>query len=155
MQIRLLKHEESPPYPLLLLADPSEEIVQNYLQRGTCYIGYNQKEKVMGVYVLLPTRPHTIEIVNLAVDKSIQGKGYGKQLLIHAIQIAKQQDYRTVEIGTANSSLSQLALYQKVGFRITSIDTNFFLKHYKQPIYENGIQAVDMLRLTKDLAGKT
>lgn len=46
-------------------------------------------------------------------------------MLSHAIQIAKEMNIKTVEIGTGNSSVSQLALYQKYGFRIVGVDRDF------------------------------
>lgn len=106
---------------------------------------------MVGVYVLLPTRPETAELVNIAVDEAYQGQGIGKQLVNHAIQEAKRLGYQTLEIGTGNSSIGQLALYQKCGFRITGIDRDFFIRHYSEAIYENGMQVVDMIRLSQDL----
>ncbi|MGE6257283.1 GNAT family N-acetyltransferase [Heyndrickxia sporothermodurans] len=150
MNIRRLHSNEIPPMELLLLADPSKEIVEEYIQRGQCFVLENEGD-VIGVYVLLPTRPGTIELVNVAVDERVQGKGIGKQLVKHAIQNAKVQGYQTIEIGTGNSSVSQLALYQKCGFRMTGIDKDFFIRHYEEEIYENGIQVVDMIRLSQDL----
>lgn len=150
MKIRRLLSNESPPIKLLLLADPSMDIVKNYITRGQCFVAEIAGE-VIGVYVLLPTRPETIELVNIAVNESEQGKGIGKQLVYHAIQQAKSQGYKTIEVGTGNSSVSQLALYQKCGFRITGIDKDFFLRHYHEEIYENGIQVIDMVRLSQDL----
>ena len=55
-----------------------------------------------------------------------------------------------VEIGTGNSSLDQLALYQKLGFRITGIVAGFFYD-YPKPIVENGIACRDMVRLRVEL----
>ncbi|GIN85203.1 putative N-acetyltransferase YvbK [Heyndrickxia sporothermodurans] len=150
MNIRRLHSNEIPPMELLLLADPSKEIVEEYIQRGQCFVLEHEGD-VIGVYVLLPTRPGTIELVNVAVDERVQGKGFGKQLVKHAIQNAKVQGYQTIEIGTGNSSVSQLALYQKCGFRMTGIDKDFFIRHYEEEIYENGIQVVDMIRLSQDL----
>ncbi|MOA10270.1 putative N-acetyltransferase YvbK [compost metagenome] len=69
----------------------------------------------------------------------------------HAIQNAKQLGFKTIEIGTGNSSIGQLALYQKCGFRITGVDRDFFIRHYDEEIFENGIQVVDMIRLSQDL----
>ncbi|MFD1414969.1 GNAT family N-acetyltransferase [Oceanobacillus jeddahense] len=148
--IRKLHTEEALPMNLLLLADPSERLVRDYTTRGTCYV-LEKEEKMVGVYVLLPTRPDTVELVNVAVDEAYHGQGLGKQLVLHAIQEARQQGYRTIEIGTGNSGVNQLALYQKCGFRMTSIDRDFFLRHYEEPIFENGIQVVDMVRLEIDL----
>nr|WP_285848841.1 GNAT family N-acetyltransferase [Solibacillus isronensis] len=145
-----MEKQEKVPLELLLLADPSKIIVEDYVAKGECFIAENE-EQTIGVYVLLPTRPQTVEIVNVAVAEDHQGKGIGKLLVSHAIRIAKTQGYKTIEIGTANSSIGQLALYQKCGFRIVSVDHNYFIKHYSEEIYENGIQCIDMIRLSQDL----
>ncbi|SOC39749.1 GNAT family N-acetyltransferase [Ureibacillus acetophenoni] len=150
MIIRELNDQEKPPMNLLLLADPSIKIVEGYLARGKCYV-VEVDHEMIGVYVLLPTRPETVEIVNVAVEGKHQGKGLGKQMVLDAIQKARGNGYKTIEIGTGNSSISQLALYQKCGFRITGIDHDFFVKHYSDEIYENGIQCRDMIRLSQDL----
>lgn len=148
--IRQLLPEELLPMKLLLLADPSERLVREYTSRGTCYV-LEKEEKIIGVYVLLPTRPNTVELVNIAVDEDYHGQGWGKRLVLHAVQEAKQAGYRTIEIGTGNAGITQLALYQKCGFRMVSIDRDFFLRHYEEAIFENGIQVVDMVRLEMDL----
>lgn len=150
MNIRRLNVDEKPPMDLLLLADPSRKIVEDYLQRGNCFIAENIGQ-IIGVYVLLPTRPETMELVNIAVIESQQGNGIGKKLLTHAIQTAKSMGYKTIEVGTRNSSIGQLALYQKCGFRIIGVDLDFFIKHYSEEIFENGIQCRDMIRLSQDL----
>lgn len=36
-------------------------------------------------------------------------------------------------------------------FRITGIDRDFFIRHYDEEIFENGIQVIDMIRLSQDL----
>lgn len=150
MEINQLAINDTAPMDLLLLADPSEEMILSYLRRGICFIAKWEHETV-GVYVLLETRPNTAEIVNIAVATAHQGKGVGKTLILHAIRLAKNLGYHTLEIGTGNSSIHQLALYQKCGFRLNYIEHNYFSKHYKEKIMENGIHCVDMIRLTMDL----
>ncbi|MBT2701002.1 GNAT family N-acetyltransferase [Bacillus sp. ISL-40] len=150
MDIRKLKIKEEPPIELLLLADPSPTLVEEYLHRGECYVAESDNH-IIGVYVLLPTRPETVELVNIAVAENQQGRGIGKQLIMSAIQTAKQKGYKTIEVGTGNSSIGQLALYQKCGFRITDVDIDFFIKHYPEEIFENGIHCRDMVRLSQDL----
>ncbi|WP_418304199.1 GNAT family N-acetyltransferase [Paenibacillus bovis] len=150
ISIEILSSEQFPPMELLLSADPSPAIIQDYLSRGQCYIA-RQDQTIIGVYVLLPTRPKTVELVNVAVAESHQKQGIGKQLVQHAIQTAREQHYHTIELGTGNSGVSQLALYQKCGFRIVGVDPDFFVRHYEEPIYENGIQCRDMIRLMQDL----
>ncbi|MFC8688556.1 GNAT family N-acetyltransferase [Brevibacillus porteri] len=150
MDIRKLTAQEQPPMELLLLADPSVRLVEDYVQRGQCYVAVLE-DSIVGVYVLIPTRPDTIELVNVAVGEAQQGKGIGKKLVLHSIEIAKSLGYKTIEVGTGNSSVGQLALYQKCGFRMNWIDRDFFLRHYEEEIYENGIQVVDMVRLSQDI----
>lgn len=150
MRFRKWNSDEYPPMELLLSADPSPAKVEGYLKRGECYLGLDHGS-VIAVYVLLPTRPQTVELVNLAVREERQGMGLGKQMVQHAIETAKGQGYRVMEVGTGNSSVGQLALYQKCGFRIVGIDLDFFTRHYPELIYENGIHCRDMLRLTQDL----
>jgi ribosomal protein S18 acetylase RimI-like enzyme len=150
MEIRKLKSGEKPPMDLLLLADPSERLVVDYLKRGDCFVAENQQQTV-GVYVLIPTRPETVELVNVAVVEEQHGRGIGKQLVKHAIQVAKEKGYKTIEIGTGNSGMGQLALYQKCGFRIIGVDRDFFVRHYPEEIYENGIHCRDMIRLSQDI----
>lgn len=124
MNIRQLSAHETPPMELLLSADPSQKLIENYVKRGYCFVA-ERNEQWIGVYVLLSTRPQTFEIVNIAVDESHQGQGIGKNLLRHAIRTAKALGCTTIEIGTGNSSIGQLALYQKCGFRIVGVDPNF------------------------------
>ncbi|WP_044339300.1 GNAT family N-acetyltransferase [Rossellomorea aquimaris] len=151
MMIRKRKTDEELPMELLLLADPSEEIVKEYVSRGECFVA-ELEQKIVGVYVLLPTRPETIELVNVAVAEEMNGRGIGKQLVMDAVKIAQEKGYKTIDVGTGNSSVGQLALYQKCGFRVVGVDVDFFVRHYPEPIFENGIQCRDMIRLSQDLS---
>ncbi|MFX3636937.1 MAG: GNAT family N-acetyltransferase [Candidatus Pristimantibacillus sp.] len=150
MEIRKLAMDEQPPMELLLLADPSQKLVEEYMKRGQCYVA-EVDAQIIAVYVLVLTRPETVELVNIAVEENSQGKGIGKQMVKHAIQQAKLLGCKTIEVGTGNSGVGQLALYQKCGFRMTWVDRDFFIRHYSEAIYENGIQVVDMIRLSQDL----
>ena len=150
IQIRRLLSEEQLPMSLLLLADPSKDVVESYIHRGHCFVAESNGE-IVGVYVLIDTRPLTVELVNVAVAEARQGKGVGKRLVLHAIETANSMGYKTLELGTGNSSVDQLALYQKCGFRLVGVDRDFFTIHYDDPIYENGIQCRDMVRLALKL----
>ncbi|SNZ17469.1 Acetyltransferase (GNAT) family protein [Terribacillus aidingensis] len=150
MIIRKLLPSETPPMELLLEADPSETKVATYLNEGSCFIA-EEEEAILGVYVMLPIKPGTAEIMNISVRASSQGKGIGKQLIRHAIHQANKDGYSSLEVGTGNSSIDQLAFYQKCGFRMTAIEPDFFLRHYEMPIYENGIQCRDMIRFVYPL----
>ncbi|WP_270182559.1 GNAT family N-acetyltransferase [Alkalihalobacillus sp. CinArs1] len=136
---------EDYPFDLLLDADPSIEKVKEYLTHGVCYTA-RISEKIIGTYVLLH-KGSSVEIMNIAVEESYRGKGIGKRLLKDALAKAKQMGVETVEIGTGNSSIGQLALYQKCGFRIIDIQHGYF-ERYEEEIIENGIVCRDMIRLS-------
>lgn len=149
-QIRELKPNERLPIEIFLLADPELQVLKSYIERSKCYL-LDMDGMIIGGYLLLPTRPMTVELVNVAVIEPMQGKGYGKELVLHAIETARSAGYQTIEVGTGNSGIGQIALYQKCGFRICGIDKDFFVRHYSKPIYENGIQCRDMIRMYQDL----
>lgn len=151
MDIRKLNPDEEVPMDLLLASDPSRVLVEEYLHRGKCFVA-EEDNQIIGVYVLLPTRPKTVELVNIAVLEPLQGRGIGKRLVTNAIQTAASRGYKTLEVGTGNSSIGQLAFYQKCGFRIIGVDRDFFIRHYKEEIFENDIQCKDMIRLSQDLS---
>ncbi|TMW70196.1 GNAT family N-acetyltransferase [Alteribacter natronophilus] len=152
MHIRKMADDEPLPVELLLLADPSEELVSSYTRRGETYVTVcTEREEPVGVYVLLPAGSGTVELVNVAVAEDRHGQGIGRQLVMHAAATAKTLGYHTIAIGTGNSSVGQLALYQKCGFRITGVDRDFFVRHYPEPIMENGIRCRDMIRLSMKL----
>lgn len=150
MKVRKLQHGEMPPYELLLLADPSRELVDAYIAEGECYVAEENGE-IIGVFVAVALSTNTIEIKNIAVREDQQGQGLGKKLLYEAIAVAKSNGYAHIEIGTGNSSIGQLALYQKCGFRISSVLKDFFVQHYDEIIMENGIQCKDMIRLRLEM----
>lgn len=141
---------EAIPYNLLLIADPSKDIIDSYISVSTIYIA-KINEQTVGCYVLLEMDEQITEIKNIVVDEKFQGKGIGTMLLKDACDKARMQGYTKLMIGTGNSSFGQLYLYQKVGFRITGIKTDFFTQNYKEPIFENGIECKDLLILAKDL----
>lgn len=141
---------DNTPYTLMLEADPSKRSIQEYLERGTLYLGIIDNRTVACI-VVMRTRPYTNEIMNIAVKDDYRGQGIAKQLIEFAEKTSKQEGCRTLEVGTGNSSLDQLGFYQKCGFRITGVERNYFLRHYVQEIYENGIKCVDMIRLEMTL----
>ncbi|MDX1806875.1 MAG: GNAT family N-acetyltransferase [Paenisporosarcina sp.] len=150
MDIRLLTKDENRPWDLLLLADPSRIIVQEYIKNAVIHVG-EQDKKIIGVCVVKETAKTVVEIMNIAVIESLQGQGFGKQLIRHAIEESAKRGYAFIEIGTGNTSLTQLRLYQQCGFRIVGVDFDYFTRHYEKEIYENGLLCRDMIRLSYEL----
>ncbi len=150
MKIQIDSIKKNYPTRLLQLADPSEKLA--YLEQGHVYVATDEGDAVpIAVYVLLELGEGVAEIKNIAVSQHRQGQGIGKKMLDHAAQTAKQMGCQSLLIGTGNSSLGQLGLYQKMGFELDSIKKDYFLQNYAEPIIENGIQCKHMVMLRKPL----
>ena len=154
LNIQLLEDNENAPIDLLKLADPSTKLINLYLKSSQCYIGKINK-RVIGVLVIKEIDYTTIEIKNIAVDEDEQGKGYGTLMLRFAEKVSIDLSYKKILIGTGNSSIGQLRLYQKEGFEIERIEKNFFVRNYKEPIFENGIQCKHKIILVKKIKNRT
>lgn len=138
--------EINAPMELLLLADPSEEKVRSYLSTSNCFVASIDSIAV-GACVVQPRSIDTYELMSIAVHIAHQKSGYGTALLKWVIDFSRHAGARQIEVGTGTFGY-QLAFYQRHGFRVTSIDRNFFVENYSEPIFEHGIQLFDMLRLT-------
>jgi GNAT superfamily N-acetyltransferase len=134
------------PMELLLLADPSEDKVRSYLSGSKCFVA-SCNGAVMGACVVQPRGDGVQELMSIAVEPAHQKSGYGTALLKWVIDFFHKSGARQLEVGTGTFGY-QLAFYQRQGFRVASIDHDFFVKNYPEPIFENGIQLFDMLRLT-------
>lgn len=140
---------EQVPMALLLEADPSVCSVQRYLNKSWCFATI-ENQCVIGVCLICPLSHTTVELANIAVLPALQSKGIGAQLLRFTLKTLKSRGIVTVELGTGTFG-HQLAFYQRQGFRVESVVKNYFLEHYQDPIFENGIQHKDRLQLTCDL----
>ncbi|WP_207577894.1 GNAT family N-acetyltransferase [Listeria seeligeri] len=139
------------PLDLLLEADPSEKKIAKYLSKSTVF-GLGSKEQTIGIVCLLPLNDNQLEIMNIAVLKSARNKGIGKKLLEKAFEFATLQDFSEIIVKTGNSSIDQLAFYQKNGFRMQQIIPDYFSEHYpEQEITENGIACLDQIILIKEI----
>lgn len=131
---------------LLLLADPNEAMILTYIDRGRLFVLTSDGEPV-GALHLDPLDEETAEIRNIAVKEEHQGKGYGRQLLTHAIEAARTSGLKMLIVSTGNSSIGNLAFYQRAGFRMAKIEPDYFPCHYPDPIIENGIPCLDRIEL--------
>lgn len=134
------------PIELLLLADPSEDKVRSYLFGSKCFVA-SSNGAVVGSCVVQPRGAGAHELMSIAVQPAHQKSGYGTALLKWVVDFFHKSGASQIEVGTGTFGY-QLAFYQRHGFRVTSIDHDFFVKNYPEPIFEDGIQLFDMLRLT-------
>ena len=132
---------------LLLLADEQEDMVDLYLDKGTMFA--LDDGGVKAECVVTDEGDGVLEIKNIATDPACQGKGYGRCLIEFVAEKYKGQ-YAVLQVGTGDSPLT-IPFYEKCGFKRSHAIKNFFVDNYDHPIFECGVQLVDMIYLRKTL----
>ena len=149
INLRPIKDDRSAYFSELLMADESEKVVNSYINDGELY-AIEQGNGRAGVILFTFHEDKVVELKNMAVHPEYRGKGIGKQVINEAFSVFKERGFHKMIVGTANSSIDNLAFYQKAGFRIKDIKKGFFEK-YPEPIFEMGIRARDLVMFEKDL----
>ena len=144
MKIFEVKENKKEYLDLLLLADEQESMIDRYLEQGDLFV--LRAPETVGVCVVLALGGGVYEIKNLAVASQCQGRGYGRALIEFAM--AHYPDLVQMLVGTGDSPLT-LPFYQKCGFTQHHRVKNFFTDHYDHPIFEAGVQLVDMVYLSR------
>lgn len=134
-------------FDLLFLADEQEDMIDRYLDRGTMYI--LEDHGVKCECVVTDEGNGVLEIKNIATAPAVQGKGYGKKLIDFLVQTYSGQ-YAVLQVGTGDSPMT-ISFYEKCGFVRSHTLPNFFTDNYDHPIYECGVQLVDMIYLQRKL----
>lgn len=134
---------------LLLLADEQEDMIDRYLDKGRMYVLDDNGIKCE--CVITDEGNGVLEIKNIATFPEYQGKGYAKALIDF---LAKEYGgkYSILQVDTGDSPLT-VPFYEKCGFVRSHSIPNFFTDNYDHPIYECGVQLVDMIYLQKTIGG--
>ena len=130
---------------LLLLADEQEDMIDRYLDRGTMYVLDDNGVKCE--CVVTDEGNGVLEIKNIATVPECQGKGYAKALIDFVVQKYKEH-YTVLQVGTGDSPLT-IPFYERCGFVRSHNIPNFFTDNYDHPIFEAGVQLVDMVYLSR------
>ena len=132
---------------LLLLADEQEDMIDRYLEKGRMYVLNDNGVKCE--CVITDEGNGVLEIKNIATDPEYQGKGYAKALIEFIVKEYGER-FSVLQVGTGDSPLT-IPFYEKCGFVRSHIIPNFFTDNYNHPIYECGVQLVDMVYLQRPL----
>lgn len=148
MTIRPISDNKKQFLYLLLLGDEQESMIDRYLEQGDLFALYDDDLK--SVCVVTTIDDSTCELKNIATYEKYQGQGYGSVLINYLFDYYKGK-YQTMLVGTGDVP-SALSFYKRLGFEPSHRVKNFFTDNYDHPIFENGIQLVDMVYLKKDLS---
>lgn len=132
---------------LLLLADEQENMIDRYLEKGTMYV--LNDNGIKAECVVTDEGGGILEIKNIAVEPDFHGMGYGRKLLEFLTEFYAS-DFDKLQLGTGDSPLT-IPFYEKCGFRRHHVIKNFFIDNYDHPIFECGVQLVDMIYMEKQI----
>ncbi|MBR3024336.1 MAG: GNAT family N-acetyltransferase [Oscillospiraceae bacterium] len=132
---------------LLLLADEQEDMIDRYLEKGRMYV--LDDDGIKSECVITDEGNGLLEIKNIATYPEYQGKGYAKTLIDFIVQTFSER-YSVLQVGTGDSPLT-VPFYEKCDFVRSHTVPNFFTDNYDHPIYECGIQLVDMVYLRRTM----
>lgn len=148
MEIKEVKDNKKQFLSLLLLADEQENMIDKYIDRGIMYV-LDDEGIIKAECIITDEQNGVLEIKNLAVKPEYQRKGYGKVMIDFIIKNYKEK-YSILQVGTGDSALT-IPFYEQCGFIRSHYIKNFFIDNYEQPIYEDGIQLIDMIYLQRKL----
>lgn len=147
MEIKRIWDNKKQFLDLLLLADEQESMIDKYLESGEMFALYDNDLK--SISVVTKETEDFYEIKNIATYMQCQGQGYGKALINFILDYYKNQ-CKTMFVGTGDSPLT-IPFYKSCGFVESHRIKNFFIDNYDHPIFECGVQLVDMVYLKKEL----
>ena len=147
MKIREVNENKKQFIALLLLADEQENMIDHYLEKSTMYV--LEDGNVKAECVVTDEGNGILEIKNIAVDPKYHRMGYGK-VMIDFLANKYEKEYSILQVGTGDSPLT-IPFYEKCGFVRSHSIPNFFTDNYNHPIYEGGVQLIDMVYLQRHI----
>ena len=144
-EIKIITDNKKSFMDLLLLADEQEDMIDKYLERGTLFALYDDDLK--SICVVTNEKGGVFELQSLATYEQFQRKGYGTRIVKHVTE-----DYRdkgtVMYVGTGDSLVP---FYEQCGFTLSHRLENYFIEHYKEPIFDAGVRLADKVYLKKYL----
>jgi len=144
-EIKIISDNKKSFMDLLLLADEQEDMIDKYLDRGTLFALYDDDLK--SICVVTDEEDGNFEIQSLATYEKFQRTGYGTQIVNYVSEFFKGKG-TAMYVGTGDSLVP---FYENCGFTLSHRLENYFIEHYKEPIYDAGVRLTDKVYLKKYL----
>jgi GNAT superfamily N-acetyltransferase len=148
MRIEKILFNKKQYLDLLLQADEQEDMIDRYLESGDMFALFD--DDLRTVCVVAAIDDETCELKNIATYQKYQGKGYARALIRFVSEYYKN-NFKTMLVGTGETP-AILSFYESCGFKQSHRTKNFFIDNYDHPMFEDGVQLVDMVYLRKKLS---
>ena len=122
LEVRKISAGKKAYLPLLLEADPSEKMIDKYLEKSEMYV-LMINGQAASVAVVGQVDDEVCELYNLATAPGLRGKGYASRLVRHLIRLYQPRCKRML-VGTSQPLMS---FYERFGFAYSFTREGFFL----------------------------
>ena len=122
LEVRKISAGKKAYLPLLLEADPSEKMIDKYLEKSEMYV-LMINGQAAAVAVVGQVDEQVCELYNLATAPDMRGKGYASRLVRHLIRLYQPRCKRML-VGTSKPLMS---FYERFGFKYSFTREGFFL----------------------------
>jgi predicted N-acetyltransferase YhbS len=112
--------------PLFELAEDSVDQLDSYLDAGRVLVAVSGEQVVGHVQLVDAERPGAVELKNMAVRETRQGRGIGARLVRAALDLAAAEGRASMVVATAAADIGNLRFYQRQGFRMLAIERDAF-----------------------------
>ncbi|MHC0441790.1 GNAT family N-acetyltransferase [Flavobacterium sp. 3-210] len=106
----------------LTLSNPQEEIID----KGGMIFYARHNGKIIGTASLMKVNDSTYELSKMAVSDNAQGLGIGNKLLEHCINIARENNIKTLFLYSNTILLPAIHLYRKFGFIEIPLESSIY-----------------------------
>lgn len=151
--------------PLLYLADSAESHVRAHLDDGFAFALVDgdaddaddaddvDDAAAIGAVQAVPRDGSLVELTLVAVAEDHQGRGVGKRMIALVLDELRRLGFERALVGTSNAGIGELAFYQRCGFRMLSIERDYFdaARGYDGTESENGIVHRDLVWFDQSL----
>lgn len=104
----------------------SEESLKKEVENtNSFFLVYEKEQKIIG-YIGMYLIVDEADITNIAITKSYRGKGYGRKLLMEAINQVFIENYQAITLEVRESNQAAIHLYEETGFEIEGMRKNFY-----------------------------
>jgi GNAT superfamily N-acetyltransferase len=122
---------------LFELAEDSASELDTYIGTGRVLVALEGERIVAHLQITDTRNPSELEIKSMAVDAVSRRRGIGRALVEAAVAVARAQRRSTLVAAAASADVGNLRFYQRLGFRMRSVDRDAFTEARG---YERGLE---------------
>jgi len=106
----------------------SEGNFKDSIDSGYICLVMEQANQLVGYAVLMMVLDEA-HLLNISVDKTYQGKGWGRYLLVHMMDVGREKGGLNMFLEVRPSNHSALGLYESMGFNEMGIRPGYYPAH--------------------------